>query len=135
MLRTELSQFIRNDKTFFASLSASTVIVSSADSESPIEIILKNLTRAAIVDGPDNAAREFYACIARGYLLFQNYYLLTGIKVEKEVRVLDGISLIPLPNSTADLPGYLPVIFDVSAEEFVSKTLLKIDVSVSLTLH
>ena len=135
LLRTELSQFIRNDKTFFASLSASTVIVSSADSESPIEIILKNLTRAAIVDGPDNAAREFYACIARGYLLFQNYYLLTGIKVEKEVRVLDGISLIPLPNSTADLPGYLPVIFDVSAEEFVSKTLLKIDVSVPLTLH
>ena len=135
LLSNELELFIRNDKTFFASLSASTVIVADADGGSPIERILQNLTRAAIVDGPENAAREFYSSIARGYFLFQTYYLLTGIKVEEEVRVLDGISLIPLPNSTVDLPSHLPDIFDVSAGEFVSKTLLKVDVSVPLTLH
>ena len=135
MLSNELELFIHNDKTFLASLSASTVNVVNADGGSPIEIILQNLTRAAIVDGPENAAREFYSSIARGYFLFQTYYLLTGIKVEKEVRVIDGISLIPLPNSTVDLPSYLPDIFDVSAGEFVSKTLLKVDVSVPLTLH
>ena len=135
LLSSELELFIRNDKTFFASLSASTVIVVDADGVSPIERILQNLTRAAIVDGPENAAGEFYSSIARGYFLFQTYYLLTGIKVEEEVRVLDGISLIPLPNSTVDLPSHLPDIFDVSAGEFVSKTLLKVDVSVPLTLH
>ena len=135
LLRNELKLFLRNDKNFFSSLSASSVIVVGAERESPIEAILSNLSRATIVDGPDNAAKAFYASINRGYFLFHRYYLLTGIKVESEVRVLDGISLIPLPNNTVELPGYLPALSDVGPEAFRSKTLLKIEVSVPLTLH
>ena len=135
LLRNELKLFLRNDKNYFSSLSASSVIVVGAERESPIEAILSNLSRATIVDGPDNAAKAFYASINRGYFLFHRYYLLTGIKVESEVRVLDGISLIPLPNNTVELPGYLPALSDVGPEAFRSKTLLKIEVSVPLTLH
>ena len=135
LLRNELKLFLRNDKNFFSSLSASTIIVGDADGGSPIKHILRNVTRAAIVDGPDDAARAFCASINRGYFLFQTYYLLTGIKVDIEVNVLHGVSLIPLPNNAADLPGYLPSTPDVSVEQFISKTLLKIDVSVPLTPH
>ncbi len=131
LLREELQQFIRDDKTF----SASFAILSGAGAGSPIKDILKNLTKEAIVSGADKAANAFYRGIARGYMVFQNYYLLTGIKVEKEVRVLDGISLIPLPNSTADLPAHVPSVFNVSSVDFVSKTLLKVGLSVSPILH
>ena len=131
LLRKELQQFIRDDKTF----SASFAIFGGAGGGSPIKDVLKNLIKEAIVGTPENVARAFYDSVARGYMVFQNYYLLTGIKVEKEVHVLDGISLMPLPNSTADLPAHLPPTFNVSSVEFVSKTLLKVDVSVSPILH
>ena len=135
LLRDGLSKFLLNDKAFFRALSASTVMVLGADEESPVEIIRRNLVRAAIVDGPDNAARAFYDSIARGHFLFHNYYLLAGIKVEKELPVFDGISLIPLPTTTADLPGYLPDVHDVVPQQFASKTVLKIARSVPLTRH
>ena len=131
LLRQELQQYIRDDKTF----SASFAIIGGAGGGSPIKDVLKNLMKEAIISGPENAARSFYASIARGYMVFQYYYLLTGIKVEEQVHVLDGISLIPLPNRTADLPAHLPSTFNVSAVEFLSKTLLKVDLSVSPILH
>ena len=87
------------------------------------------------MDGPDSAAKAFYSSIARGYFLFHNYCLVTGIKVENELAVFEGISLIPLPTTTADLPGYLPDVHDVLPQQFVSKTVLKIDRSVPLTRH
>ena len=135
LLKDELNEFLLNDENFFRALSASTTIVLDVDEESSVEIIRRNLVRAAIVDGPDNAARAFYASIARGHFLFHDYCLLAGIKVEKELPVLDGISLIPLPTTTADLPAYLPDVHDVAPQQFVSKTVLKIDRSVPLTLH
>ena len=135
LLKDELNEFLLNDENFFRALSASTTIVLDVDEESSVEIIRRNLVRAAIVDGPDNAARVFYASIARGHFLFHDYCLLAGIKVEKELPVLDGISLIPLPTTTADLPAYLPDVHDVAPQQFVSKTVLKINRSVPLTLH
>ena len=135
LLSSELNEFLLNDKNFFRSLSASTIMVLGVDEESPVEVIRRNLVRAAIVDGPDNTASAFYSSIDRGHFLFHNYFLLTGIKVEKELPVLDGISLIPLPTTTADLPGYLPDVHDVVPQQFVSKTVLKIDRYVPLTRH
>ncbi len=131
LLRDELKQAIRDDKI----LSASFAILGGVGGGSPIKNILKNLMKEAIVNGPENAARSYYASIARGHLVFQEYYLLSGIKVAKEVQVLDGISLIPLPNSGADLPHYLPSTFNLSSLEFLSKTLLRVDVSVSPILR
>ena len=131
LLRTELSQFIRDDKV----LSASFAILGGLAGGSPIKDILTNLIKEAIVSGPQSAAESFYTSIGRGHLVFQNYHLLTGIKIENEVQILDGISLIPLSNSSADLPAYLPSWFDFGAREFMSKTLLKVDMSVSPVLR
>ena len=130
LLRNELKEFISGDKT----LSASFAIVGGAG-DSPIRDIMRNLAKAAIVEGPESAAKALYASIARGHMVFQHYYLLNGIKVEKEIHVLDGISLIHLPSSTAGLPAYLPPMLNVSSMDFLSKTLLKVDLSVSPILQ
>ena len=130
LLRNELKEAIRDDKIYSASFA-----ILGGVAGSPIKNVLKNLMKEAVVNGPENAARSFYASIARGYLVFQDYYLLSGIKVAKEVQVLEGISLIPLSNSAADLPHYLPSTSNLSSLEFLSKTLLRVDVSVSPILR
>ena len=130
LLRNELREVICDDKVFSASFA-----IFGGVAGSPIEIVLKKLMKEAIVTGPENAARLFYASIARGYLVFQDYYLLPGMKIAKEMQVLDGISLIPLSDSAADLPHYLPLAFTQSPWEFLSKTLLRVDVSVSPILR
>ena len=91
--------------------------------------------RAAIVDGPDKAARALYASINRGFLLFQNFHLLTGIAVETEVRVAEGISLVPLPDDVAELPWFLPAMHGQRPEDFVSKTVLRVGVPADLSSY
>ena len=131
LMRAELAQFLREDKTH----SATYAIFGGPVSGSSIEYVLKNLLEAAIVNGPIAAARAFYGEIASGYLPYQQYFLLSGLTVEHEVQVGDGLSLIPLPNSTQYLPGFLPDRFRVDSTDFLSKTLLRVDMSVSPVLH
>ena len=131
LLRDELKQFTRDDRTF----SATFRIFGGLSSGSTVDDILTNLVKAAIVKNPQEAAKAFYNSIALGYVTFQDYFLLTGIRVEKEVQVFDGISLIPLPNSTEHLPGHLSDLFRVDMGDFLSKTLLRVDMSVSPILY
>lgn len=130
LLRNELKEVISDDKIYPASFA-----ILGGVAGAPMERVLRSLMHEAIVSGPEDAARSFYTSIARGYLIFQDYYLLSGIKVAKEVQVFEGISLIPLANSGADLPHYLPSTFNLSSIEFLSKTLLRVDVSVSPILR
>ena len=131
LLRDELKQFIYEDKTYAATYA----IFGGMGSGSSIEDILKTLLKAAIVNGPKAAAKAFYDEIASGYLPYREYFLLSGIKVEKEVQVCDGISLVPLPSSTQHLPSFLSDLFRVDSRDFLSKTVLRVDMSVSPVLH
>ena len=131
LLRVELAQFLREDRTYAATYA----ILGGRGDGSSTDDILKNLLKVAIVNGPQAAAKAFYDEIAAGYLPYQECFLLSGIKVEKEVQVCDGISLVPLPNSTQHLPGFLSDLFRVDSSDFLSKTLLAVDMSVSPLLH
>ena len=131
LLRAELAQFLREDKTHAATYA----IFGGLGSGSSTEDVLKNLLKAAIVNGPNAAARAFYGELASGYLMYQQYFLLSGLRVENEIRVGDGVSLIPLPSSTQNLPGILSDLFGVDSRDFLSKTLLRVDMSVSPLLH
>ena len=132
LLRSELKEFLHEDRTYTATFA----IFGGLGSGSSIDEILKNLVKAAVVGTPQAAAKAFYDEIARGYLPFQEFFLLTGVKVESEVQVFDGISLIPLPNSTQDLPGYLPIFFGGrESPDVLSKTLLRVNMIVSPVLH
>ena len=131
LLRDELQEYIRDDKT----ISASFAVFGGMVSGYPITDILKNLIKESFISGAEYAAGVFYDSLSRGSIVFQNYFLLTGIKVEQELKVLDGVSLIPLSNSTANLPAHLPSMLDAASTEFLSKTLLKVDLSVFPILH
>ena len=72
LLRKELQQFIRDDKTF----SASFAIFGGAGGGSPIKDVLKNLIKEAIVGTPENVARAFYDSVARGYMYFRTIIFL-----------------------------------------------------------
>ena len=130
LLRDELKPFLREDRTY----SASFVIVGGMGGGSLVEDILNSVVKSAIVFGPDQSASEFYGAIKLGYITCQQYFLLAGMRIEKEIQVLDGITLIPLPNDTSRLPSFLPAMFN-SGIDFTSKTLLRADVSVSPLLH
>ena len=131
LLRDELKDYMHEDSTYAATFA----ICGGLSTGSPVKDILKNLAKESIVRCPEEAAKAFYNSIALGYLAFQEYYLLTGIRVEKEVQIFDGISLVPLPNSADRLPGQLSDLFGVDLEGFLSKTLLRTDMSVSPLLH
>ena len=124
LVRDELNQFFGDDTDLTAPFQAA----NGMGEEPAIGIIITNLMRAAIVDGPGKAAKALYASINRGFLVFQNFHLLTGIRVETEVRVAEGISLVSLPNDVADLPWFLPATPGLQPEDFVSKTVLRVDV-------
>ena len=130
-LRSELQQFLHGDRTYAATYA----IFGGLGRGSSIDDILKSLLKAAVVRTPQAAAKAFYDEISFGYLPYQEYFLLTGAKVETEVQVFDGVSLVPLSNRGDDLPGYLPIFHDISSTEFLSKTLLRVDMSVSPVLH
>ena len=130
LLRYELKPFLREDRTYSASL----VIVGGLGNGSSVEDILNNVVKSAIVFGPDQSASEFYGALKLGYITCQRYFLLAGMRVEKQIKVLDGVALVPLPNDAPRLPSFLPSMLD-SGIDFTSKTLLRAEVSVSPLLH
>lgn len=131
LVRSELKEFLREDRTYAATY----VIFGGLGSGSSVDDIFKSLLTAAIVDTPQWAAMAFFDEISRGYLPFQEFYMLTGVKVENQVQVFDGISFIPLPNSTPDLPGYLPDLLGTDSSDFLAGTLLRVDMSVAPVLY
>ena len=131
LLRRVLEQFLFEDRTY----SATYAIFGGMGSGSSIEDILKSLLKAAIVVGPQGAAKAFYDEINSDNLLYQEYFILTGIRIEKEVQVCDGISLVPLPNSTQHLPSFLSHLFGLDSKHLLSKTILRMNMSVSPLLH
>ena len=131
LLRSELSQFLREDRTYAATYA----IFGGLGSGSSVEDILQSLLKAAIVETPRRAAKALFDEISNGYLPYQEYFLLTGVKVENEVQVFDGVSLVALSNKGNELPGYLPLLIGRDSIDFLSKTLLRVDMSVSPVLH
>ena len=131
LLRSELKEFLYEDRTYAATYA----IFGGLGNGSSIYDVLKNLIKVAIVETPQSAAKAFYDELTRGYLPYQELFLLTGINVENEVEVFDGISLIPLSNRGDELPGYLPVHLGSDSTKFMSKTLLRIHMSVFPVLH
>ena len=131
LLRSELKQFLREDRTYTATYA----IFGGLGSGSSIEDILQSLLKAAIVETPQRAAKAFFSEVSGGYLPYQEYFLLTGVKVENEVQVFSGVSLVALSNKGDELPGHLPVLIGRDSIDFLSKTLLRVDMSVSPVLQ
>ncbi|MDA8021515.1 MAG: HEPN domain-containing protein [Gammaproteobacteria bacterium] len=70
--------------------------------------ILSSLLRVALLKGSEYAVHSFYKSIKKEPIPFQQMALIDGLEVAHEVQIYDGVRLIPLPPSTANLPDYLP---------------------------
>ena len=136
LIRTELEPYIRDGKIH----SATMAFIGGHGGGSPVEDILTNVLRKAIVDGPAAAAQAFAKCATGTFCTYYNYRVLTGIRISQEVVIFQGIKLIPLPNSVDSLPAYIPPLpghrpGGPRVEDLLSKTLLRVELKVSPIFH
>ncbi len=139
-IKVELDPFIYEDKILSTSIFVSNRDVggiaykSSQTDGDHLSSFLQQLLKISIFRGIERAASDFEKCTKEIEGSFQSVVLLTGITSEAEIQVFDGIRLIPLSNSTEDLPrcwGGLPN----PNQDFFRKMLLVIDYSIYPIFH
>ena len=118
--------------------SATIAFAGGLTSGSSIEDVVQNLLRRAIVDGPSRAAQALVDCTTNSSCNFSRFFLLTGVRIPEPVEVFDGITLIPLPESTSELPPHLPLVptksdrfRPVVLNDLLGKTLVRVEYEVS----
>ena len=134
----ELESYVRNGRIH----SATYAIAGGLVSGSPVEDVLQNLLRCAIVDGPSKAAQAFVDCTMSSSCSFYQFFLLTGVSIPAPVEVFDGITLLPLPKSLSELPPHLPFLrvepdrlHAISLNDLLGKTLVRVEYEVSPIFH
>ena len=134
----ELVDYVRNGKLH----SATIAFDGGMGGGSPVEDVLQNLLRSAIVDGPAEAAQAFAECTTNSSCSFYQFFLITGVCIPAPVEVFDGITLIPLPESASELPPHLPHLWTepdrygaISVKDILKKTLVRVEYEVSPIFH
>lgn len=127
IVRNELAQYIHEDKI----QSATYAILGGIGGGFPLDDLLKHLLKVAMVRGELHAAQAFFECAEGTHASYQAIGLLSGVRVEQEIQISQGIRLIPLPKSTSDLPPYLPHMGFLSNVDFMGRTLVVVDCSIS----
>lgn len=131
-IREEFAQFIHEDIILSASLS----LIGGFANGFPLNRLLDQLMRIAIARGIEEAVSVFDRGTKETHGFFQYLVLLEGIKIETETQLFDGIRLVPMPNSTSELPYHLSSASFGKPENFFSeKTLLVIDYLISPIFH
>ncbi len=93
-----------------------------------LEDFLQSLLRISIVWGGERAILNLERYLDENYVPFQHVALITGIKVDKELKISDKVRLIPLHESPEELPDYLPIDRERFMEShFLGKALLLIE--------
>ena len=133
-VNTELSDHIRNGKI----QSATFALSGGLPVGYPVDTVVNNIIRRAIVDGPGVAAQAFDTCVSSSASKFHRFFVLSSIRVEEPMTLFDGVTLMPLPNSISELPPYLPLILDpsdgyriVSTQQLLGKTVARVECEVS----
>ena len=103
-MRTEMMDYLHEDRI----RSARDVFRSYGTGGVPIDFVLRNLIRRAIVDGEATSAQAFAECVNASSCSFSKFWALPGFQVGRETEVFKGMRLIPLSNAPEQLPSYLP---------------------------
>ena len=134
----ELGNYVRDGRIHSATIAFS----GGLSSGSPVEDVLQNLLRRAMVDGPSDAAQAFVDCTANPSCNFYSFFLLTGVRIPTPVEVFDGITLMPLPESASELPSHLPFVrtepdrfHAIGLNDLLGKTLVRVEYEVSPIFH
>ena len=130
VIRAHLREYIHEDHIQSAVLAT----VGGATHGFTIDDLLEHWLDIAIARGSEYAATAFLAGIRSPEMRYERMTVLKGVRTDREITVSNGVRLVPLPNSTADFPHYLPA-WDVPGgprpEDFVRDTVLVEDVFVS----
>ena len=128
-IRDEFAPFIHEDKI----LSARRFLQGGLHHGLPLERPLAQLLKIGVVKGIGEAVSAFDAYVRGTHEgSFQYIALLSGVTLRTETQVFEGIRLVPLPNSTSELPRYMPDPSFLPFGFFASKyTVLIIDLFVS----
>ena len=134
----ELENHVRDGRIHSATFAFSGGQISG----SPVEDVLENLLRRAIVDGPSAAAQAFVDCTTNRSCNFYEFFLVTGVRIPAPVEVFDGITLMPLPESASELPSHLPLVrtepdrfHAIGVNDLLGKTLVRLEYEVSPIFH
>ena len=134
----ELANHIRDGKIHSATIAFS----GGPSSGSPIEDVLTNVLKRAIVDGPRVAARAFANCTTNSSCSFYTFFLITGLSIPAAYEVFDGITLMPLPDSASALPPHLPLVpsepdplRSISINDLPGRTLVRVEYEASPIFH
>ena len=130
----ELADHIRDGRIH----SATIAFLSGMSDGSSVEDVVVNLLRRAIVDGPKVAARAFADCMINSSCSFSRFFLLSGVHIEAPVEVFEGITLVPMPETTSKLPPHLPLVVNssdryhrISCDALLNKTVVRVEYVVS----
>ncbi len=134
----ELGNHVRDGRIY----SATIAFAGGLGSGSPVEDVLQNLLKRAILDGPSEAAHAFVECTTKSSCSFYGFFLLTGVSIPAAVEMFDGITLMPLPESTSELPPHLPLVSTepdrlhaISLNDLLGRTLVRVEYEVSPVFH
>ena len=103
-MRTEMVDYLHEDRI----RSAREIFRPYNTGGAPIDFVLRNLVRRAIVDGEATSARAFAECVNAPSCSYSAFLALPGIQVNRETEVFNGLRLIPLSDAPDHLPAYLP---------------------------
>ena len=97
-----------------------------------VESFIDHWLEIALARGPAVAARSFWDGVEAHAMQCHRITLVLGVQVEEELKVGDGIRLVPIPGTVADFPYYLPHLLNQRDNgHFASGTLLVVDTVVS----
>ena len=130
VIRDYLHEYIHEDQI----QSAVFAINGGATNGFKVDDLLEHWLDIAIVRGPEYAANAFVAGLQDSAVQYQNMTVLKGLPTDREIKVSDGIRLVPLPNSRDAFPSYIPALDGPTGprpEDITLDTILVVDASVS----
>ena len=126
-ITAELEPHIHEDKI----QTAAAVVIVGLGGGFPLEHLVRHILDIAIVRGPLFAAYAFYRCVEAPAATYQLFGLLPTVQVEQELQISQGIRLVPIPNSTGQLPSHLPLWPYWNPVDLLGRTLITIDRNIS----
>ena len=130
VIRAHLREYIHDGQIQSAVLAISGGVTSGFT----IDNLLEHWLDIAIARGSEYAANAFLAGLQSPKVKYQQMTVLKGVRADREITVSNGARLVPLPNSAADFPHYLPAWdwpIGPRPEDFTRDTVLVYDVFVS----
>ena len=99
----------------------------------PTEVLVKRLLELLVLHGPAAATRNFIVSLQEPECTYQDFALLSGIRLEEEIDVYEGVRLVPSEGSDGSLTQPVPSVYldDRYRGRFVGGAILVQDCSTS----